>query len=738
MAVARVALPVGAFATFDYWIPDGLVVVRGTLVRVRLARRALAGVVVDVVPTSGIAREKLQPISEVRHDLPVVPEDWLGLAEFVARYYQEPLGLVLAQMLPPLVALRTQAAPARRVPTARRLTEPGMTALATSLARAPRGRALYDEWNAAPDSVLAAAAFAALPPHLKNTVRRWEAAGWVEAVASGPDVAGSVNGQRAPRTPLNPDQTRAVAAIVDAAGSFAPFLLQGITGSGKTEVYLAAAAECIAAGGQVLILVPEINLTPQFLQRITAALPNQRTVTLHSRLPAGDRLRHWCNAAAGEVDLVLGTRLAVFAPLPRLGLIVVDEEHDPSFKQQDGVRYHGRDVAVWRARQRGVPVVLGSATPSLESLVHAQRDRYRWLELPLRAVVPARLPSFVFVPSRDPAALEGISAPLVAALEATLGRDEQSLVFINRRGFALSLLCSACGWQAGCPRCSARLVVHRETTDLRCHHCGHIERLPRTCPECGNVDLLPLGHGTQRLERALAGRFPEARIARIDRDSTRRKGAFAAIRDRVHEGDVDILVGTQMLAKGHDFPRLTLVGILGADNALYSGDFRATERLAALLFQVSGRAGRADLPGSVIVQTDFPTHPLARALSAHDYGSFAEELLAERRAAMLPPFAHLALLVAEAPSRDAVDAFLAAASEAGRAAAHAASAAVEVFPPVPASLPRRAGLERGQVLAQAIERGAMQRFLPDWRDAVVALPGRRVRWALDVDPLGFS
>jgi len=678
MAVARVALPVAASAAFDYWIPDGLAVGRGAFVCVRLAGRALVGVVVDVVPTSAVAREKLQPIAEVRHDLPALPADLLGLAEFVARYYQEPLGLVLAQMMPPLAALPRRAPPSRRSAAALQLT------------------------------------------------------------AAGSDSTGMGGGNIAAGASLNPDQMRAMTAVVGALGSFVPFLLQGVTGSGKTEVYLAAAAECIAAGGQALILVPEINLTPQFLQRITAALPTRRTVTLHSRLPAGERLRNWCRAAAGEADLVLGTRLAVFAPLPRLGLIVVDEEHDPSFKQQDGVRYHGRDVAVWRARQRGVPVVLGTATPALESLVHAQRARYRWLKLPLRAVVPARLPSFVFVPNRDAAALEGIGAPLVTALESRLARGEQSLVFINRRGFALSLLCSACGWQAGCPRCSARLVVHRETTDLRCHHCGHVERLVRACPECGNVDLLPLGHGTQRLERALADRFPGARIARIDRDSTRRKGAFAAVRDRVHAGDVDILVGTQMLAKGHDFPRLTLVGVLGADNVLYSGDFRATERLAALLFQVSGRAGRADLPGEVILQTDFPTHPLARALAAHDYESFAEVLLAERRAATLPPFAHLALLVAEAPRRDAVDAFLAAASEAGRAAAHAASAAVEVFPPVPASLPRRAGLERGQVLAHAIERGAMQRFLPHWRDAVAALPGRRVRWALDVDPLGFA
>jgi primosomal protein N' (replication factor Y) len=667
MAIARVALPVAAAALFDYWIPDGLAVARGALVEVRLARRALAGVVVDVVATSEVAQERLQPIVELRQDVPPLPADVLGLAEFVAKYYQEPMGLVLAQMLPPLAAVTRRTRLSRRD-----------AGLCDAAAREPHG------------------------------------------------------------VPLNVDQARAAKAIIAAAGSFAPYLLQGVTGSGKTEVYLAAAAECIAAGGQVLILVPEINLTPQFRQRIAEALPARRTVTLHSRLPAGERLRNWCEAASGQADLVLGTRLAVFTPLPRLGLIVIDEEHDPSFKQQDGVRYHGRDVAVWRARQRNVPVVLGSATPSLETLVHAQKARYHWQKLPRRAVAPAREAAVAFVPSRDATALEGIGAPLEAALATRLERGEQSLVFINRRGFALSLLCSSCGWQAGCPRCSARLVVHRETADLRCHHCGHAERLVRTCPECGNVDLVPLGHGTQRLERALGARFPNARIERIDRDSTRRKGAFSGVRDRVHAGEVDILVGTQMLAKGHDFPRLTLVGVVGADNALYSGDFRATERLAALLFQVSGRAGRADLPGEVIVQTDFPTHPLAQALAAHDYERFAEALLAERRAATLPPFAHLAMLVAEARTRDAVDAFLAAASEAGRRAARAESASVEVFPSVPASMPRRAGLERGQVVAHAIERGAMQRFLPHWRSAIEALPGRRVRWGLDVDPLGFA
>ena len=669
MAIARVALPVAAEAPFDYWIPEGLAVDRGALVRVRLSRRSLTGVVVDVTPTTEVPREKLQPIDELRVEVPALPADVLELARFVAGYYQEPLGLALAQMLPPLAITTTRK---------------------------------------------------------RRTITPLDA----PAFAHDRDNRSAVS--------LNSDQEQATKALHAAAGSFAPFLLQGVTGSGKTEVYLAAAAERIAAGGQVLILVPEINLTPQFHERTRNALPGRRTVTLHSRLSPGERRVRWCGAALGDADLVLGTRLAVFTPLPRLALIVVDEEHDPSFKQQDGVRYNGRDVAVWRARQRSVPVVLGSATPSLESLTHAQAGRYRWLKLSRRAAAPARLPDVHLAPNRDAAAMEGIGGPLVAALATRLDRREQSLIFINRRGFAVSLLCSACGWQAGCSRCSARLVVHRETADLRCHHCGHVESLRRACPDCGNVDLVPVGHGTQRLERALAEHFPDARIARIDRDSTRRKGAFADVRDRVHAGEVDILVGTQMLAKGHDFPRLTLVGVLGADNALYSGDFRATERLASLLFQVAGRAGRADLAGEVIVQTDFPSHPLARALVAHDYESLAEALLAERRAATLPPFACLALLTAEAPRREAVDAFLTAASDAGRSAARGSSGRVEVFAPVPAALPRRAGLERGQVLARALEKGEMQRFLPHWRAAIATLPGRRVRHALDVDPLGFA
>jgi len=694
---------------------------------VQLGRRTLVGVVVAIGASSDVAQDRLQPVREVLTTMAPLPSDVLAVAGFVARYYQEPLGLVIAQMLPPSVAV------ARRPPAAVAavaLTQEGRVEIPMRTTRAPAARALFERLIATEGAAFGADAITTMTPRERKTLRGWLEHRWIAPVSPRPSPE--------PSPVLNAEQRDAAAAITGGLGAFAPFLLQGVTGSGKTEVYLAAAAAAIDAGGQVLLLVPEINLTPQLAARIATALPGRRTVVLHSRLAAGERARAFAAAAAGEVDLVLGTRLAVFTPLPRLALVVVDEEHDASYKQQDGVRYHGRDVAVWRARQRGVPIVLGSATPSLETLLHAQRGRYGWLRLRARAIDAARPPTVSFAPDRDPLAVEGIGPILLAAIDARLRRGEQSLVFVNRRGFSPSLLCAACGWQAGCPRCSVRLVVHREDQCLRCHHCGHAERLPRSCPSCGNVDLLPLGHGTQRLEHALVARFPGARIARVDRDSTQRRDAFEAMREGVHAGDIDILVGTQMLAKGHDFQRLTLVGVLGADNALYSADFRATERAAALLFQVAGRAGRAQFPGEVIVQTDFPAHPLYRALAAHDYESFAATLLEERQATGLPPYGHLALLAAEAHDRRDVDAFLAAARDAAQDLLAASKVSVDVYPPVPAALARRAGLERAQVLAQSAERATLQRFLPAWREAIEALPGRRVRWALDVDPAGFG
>lgn len=661
MAIARIALPVAAWHLFDYWIPDGLQVAQGDIVRVRLAGRLQCGVVTGIESTSDFL-DRVQPIESLA-GVARLPAEIMELAEFAGAYYQAPPGMAFALVTPPLVRARASNR---------------------------------------------------------------------EAMAASPATA-----ELRPRHALNPPQRAAVDAIVAAHRSFAPMLLHGITGSGKTDVYLAAAAHFVAQGEQVLILVPEINLTPQFEQHVAAALPGVATATLHSRLAAGARRKHWDAAANGTARIVLSTRLGVFAPLPQLALIVVDEEHDDSYKQQDGVRYHARDLAVWRARKRSVPIVLGSATPSLETWARAKASRYRTLALPQRADTRAKLPEIRFAPVRGQETRDGLSRELRDALAARLAAGEQSLLFINRRGFAPSLKCAACAWESECPRCSARLVVHRAPERLRCHHCGHVERPPRACPECGNVDLLPVGFGTQRLEQTIRALYPTARVARVDRDTTRAKNAFADVRQRVEDRELDILVGTQMLAKGHDFPRLTLVGVLGADNALYSADFRATERLAALLMQVAGRAGRAELAGTVIVQTDFPDHPVYRALATHDYDRFADELLRERDAAQLPPASHVALLVAEAHARADVDRFLDDAVDRARAVQGSADV-VDVFPPVPPTMARRAGFERGQVLVQSLRRAALHAFLPQWRDAVAASPAStRVRWALDVDPAAF-
>ncbi|HEY7945342.1 MAG TPA: primosomal protein N' [Casimicrobiaceae bacterium] len=721
--MVRVALPVAAHQLFDYWLPAGLAVRPGSILVARLGLRALTGVAVALADRSDVLPERLLPIEQIVAGLPPLPAELIDLASFIATYYQQPIGLCLAQMLPPLVARG-----AARVPMAQRhrLTAAGRDALAGAQGRALAMRSLLQSAQGASTAELRA-----LGGYAWRLLGAWRRDEWVEPVRT---VAGAAAGAM----DLNADQRAALAEAIPERPGFRASLLQGVTGSGKTAVYLEAADKVIAAGGQVLLLVPEIGLTPQLEQRIVDALPGARVAMLHSRLGAAERRRHWLAAASGEARLIVGTRLAVFAPAPDLGLIVVDEEHDGSFKQHEGVRYHARDVAIYRASRRDVPVILGSATPSLESYAQASRGRYRWLRLPLRATAQTALPPVRLVPNRAAGTIEGVGPAMREAIGARLDRREQSLLFINRRGYAPALLCAGCGWKAQCPRCAARLVVHRETAGLRCHHCGHAQKLPRACPDCGNQDLLPLGAGTQRLERALAELYPAARILRIDRDSTRGKGAFASMREAVDAGDIDILVGTQMLAKGHDFARLTLVGVLGADNALYSGEFRATERLFALLEQVAGRAGRRDLAGEVLVQTDFPQHPLYAALAAHDFDRFAATLLAERDSLALPPFAHLALLLAEARSSGPLQAFLGAASERGRALAAAGAHACEVYAPVPATLPRRAGLERAQVLVQSRDRGALQAFLPRWRGELERLAERKVRWSLDVDPLGFG
>jgi primosomal protein N' (replication factor Y) len=533
---------------------------------------------------------------------------------------------------------------------------------------------------------------------------------------------------------LTAEQAAAIAAI-DLNGGFAASLLHGVTGSGKTEVYLRLIAQVLAGGRQVLLLVPEINLTPQLEGRVRTRFPDSETVALHSDLAEAARERNWRAAFAGEAGIVLGTRLAVFTPLPRLGLIIVDEEHDPSFKQQDGMRYSARDVAVFRARQAGIPVVLGSATPSLESWANVRGGRYRLLTLARRANAQAVLPAVALADTRRMSLQEGFSPPLLAAIEERLARGEQSLVFLNRRGYAPVLACPACGWISRCRRCAANLVLHQADHRLRCHHCGFEARVPKSCPTCGNQDIHPFGRGTQRVEGWLQERFPSARVLRVDRDSVKSRKQWETVLERIHGGEADILVGTQMLAKGHDFPKLTLVGVLGADAALFAADWRSPERLFAQLMQVAGRAGRAELQGEVLVQTEYPDHPLYAALVAHDYAGFARAQLAEREQAGFPPYSFQAMLRAEAPAMADAIAFLATACAMPVVREHPA---VALYDPVPMRLARMADFERGQLLAESPSRPALQAFLPQWRAAIETIKTpARLRWHLEVDPLGF-
>jgi len=529
--------------------------------------------------------------------------------------------------------------------------------------------------------------------------------------------------------PLNAAQQQAADAIGGATG-FSPLLLYGVTGSGKTEVYLQACAQVLRrdADAQILILVPEINLTPQLEANIRARLPGVMLATLHSSLSEGERMLHWLAAHTGRARIVLGTRLAILASLPNLKMIVIDEEHDPSYKQQEGLRYSARDLAVWRARQLGIPIVLGSATPSLESWHHAQTGRYRRLELRERAVRDAVLPRVKLIDMERDKPKEGLTSALMQALRLRMERGEQSLLFLNRRGYAPVLCCEACGWISNCTRCTAFMVLHRPERRLRCHHCSLELRIPHACPTCGNVDLQPLGRGTQRVEEGLQALFPQARILRIDADSTRRKGSAQEAFDTVHRGDVDILIGTQMVAKGHDFKKLTLVGVLNPDTALFSQDYRASERLFAQLMQVAGRAGRAGLESEVLIQSRYCQHPLYGAVMRHDYDRFAGSLLEERHQAALPPYMYQALLRAEAPELATAIAFLEAARDA------VPSDTVVINDPIPMTMTRVHNVDRAQLLVESNSRPALQAFLTEWVDALRAMK-TRVRWSLEVDPL---
>lgn len=675
--VLSIALDAPLDTEFDYlWNPTGPEQAEpavGQFALVPFGRRKVVGLVIAVKDDSDVDAARLREVIAIRSELVPVPADWIALCRFAADYYQRPLGEVALPCLPKSLRLEKTVALERAL---KKLAQPKP---------------------------------AAAPP------------------------------EPSPRPVLNEEQQAAVDAIVTAEG-FQTHLLFGVTGSGKTEVYLHATERLLqrerdaARPAQALILVPEINLTPQLEANVRARFPHLTVVALHSQLAEGERLRHWMAAHLGKADIVLGTRLAVLASMPHLKLIIVDEEHDPSYKQQEGLRYSARDLAIWRAHQQQIPVVLGSATPSVESWQHADSGRYRKLQLKQRAVTNAQLPRVGLIDMEVNKAPDGLSPPLIAALRARLERGEQSLLFLNRRGYAPVMHCDACGWISNCRRCTAFMVLHKPERRLRCHHCSLEMRIPVSCPTCGNVDLQPLGRGTQRVEEYLQTLFPDARVLRIDADSTRRKGSAQAAFESVHKGEVDILLGTQMVAKGHDFQRLTLVGVINPDTALFSQDYRAGERLFAQLMQVAGRAGRAagkDGQASraeVLIQTRYPQHPLYRALIAHDYEGFARGTLEERRVAGLPPFMFQALLRAEAKELQQALDFL---SQARTLYEHEG---IAINDPVPMTVTRVAGVERAQLLLESASRPQLQAFLKPWMRALRDMKSR-IRWSLEVDPV---
>src|SRR5882724_6347033 len=722
MTIARIALDVPLETLFDYRTGD-LAPVPGQLVVVPFGRRRDVGVVVELADRSEITDARLRRIERFL-PLDPLPEDLLALTRFCSDYYHHPFGRALLSTLPSLIKRAGYSGPKHQWQYA--LTSAGRALPADQF---PPGAAVKRRLLAAlsTSAALGQAQLRALSARALALLQQWMESGWVEKRrATIPDAPAS-RSEQGPQ--LTGEQRHAVEMISATFGTFSPWLLDGVTGSGKTEVYFRLIEAAIGHGSQSLLMVPEINLTPQLEARFLQRFPGVRLVSLHSGLSDGERCKRWLAAFAGDAQVVLGTRLSVFTPLPRLGLVIVDEEHDASFKQQEGLRYSARDLALLMARQRSVPVVLGSATPALESYHHARSGRFGHLHLSTRPA--AKPPHIRLIETRSVRQTHGMSEPLLQAIRERLARGEQSLVFLNRRGFAPALVCGACGWAAQCSRCTARLVWHLRAARLRCHYCGHEEHLPPACPECGDQDLKGLGQGTQRLEQALTGIFPGARILRIDRDTTRRKRSWQAMRDDINEERVDILVGTQMLAKGHDFPKLTLVVIVNPDSALFSADFRAAEKLLQQLMQVTGRAGRADLPGEALVQTQFPAHPLYQALLRQDYRAFADELLAERKHSGFPPFVYQALLRAEALSEPAVMGFLAQAVRS--AAAHDND--VTLYDPVPAAIARVAGHHRAQLLVQSSSRGALQRFLSSWFPTLAQKKAGRVRWSLDVDPL---
>jgi len=729
VSLLRVALPAPLPKLFDYLPPAGFAApdcLPGMRVKVPFGRASKIAVVVRLIEDSEVPAARLRAAEELLDARPLLSEMDLDFLQWAAGYYHHPVGEVVSAALPLRLRKRAQALPLAE--TLYRVVLPTEDALAT-VSRAPRQRAVLQALLDAPGRSLGDALLRTLCDDPGGPVRQLREKGVIESIQAepAPQPFVAVESEHV----LNEQQQRAVAEVGKSLGTFGAFLLQGVTGSGKTEVYLQLAHKVLQQDRSVMILVPEISLTPQLQQRFAERLGGAVSV-LHSGMGEAERERAWQRVRLGLCRVVLGTRSLVLNPVADLGLIVVDEEHDTSFKQQEGFRYSARDLAIVRAQRANCPVLLGSATPSLESLRNVEAGRYAHLQLTERAG-GARPPRIDLLDIRDQPLQSGLAGPMLQALARTIEAGEQAMVFLNRRGFAPVLACYSCGWVSDCPRCDAHQTLHRASNLLWCHHCGSQRRAPQACPECGEQDLHPLGQGTEQVENFLAERFPGVPLIRVDRDATSRKGSLDKLLAQVHASEAALLVGTQMLAKGHHFPRVTLVGVMDADGGLFSADFRATERMAQLLMQVAGRAGRGDRPGRVLIQTRYPDHPLLQTLVQQGYDAFAQAALAERSEAEFPPFSYQALLRAEANKPELPRDFL---QQVADWVQSIPGAEVELWGPVPAPMARRVGRFRAHLLIQSQGReqlhpvlGHLQQYLAESKAA------RKVRWSLDVDPV---
>ena len=726
--ILKVAVPVPLYSSFDYLVLEPLqdqTFYPGCRVRVPFGRRTTIGVILEVSDHSDFALNKLKAIDELIDTTPVLSPQILDLLRWAASYYLHPIGEVIQTALPSLLRQGKLAeAPVIKIwKTAEGISTDDLE----SLKRAPKQQQILQILLNKPEG-FDELSLNEIQPNWRAPMKALLEKGQVSCIHQ-PSLPQAQPVSSQPPA-LNDEQQLAIAAIGDKLGQHHIHLLHGVTGSGKTEVYLALSQQVIADGKQVLVLVPEISLTPQLTERFQQRMGCPIAV-LHSGLNDQQRLGAWVAASTGHARLIIGTRSAIFTPLPDLGLVIVDEEHDGSYKQQEGFRYNARDLALVRTQKEGVPVVLGSATPSLETLHNVNRQRFHIHTLKQRARSQSKTKLKLLDMCSQPIK-EGMSAALLDKVDQHLKQGNQVILFLNRRGFSPLLMCHSCGWMTRCQRCDANMTYHKHKHQLHCHHCGAETRSPTKCGDCGGEELLAIGTGTERIEEFLNERFPDTHINRIDRDTTRRKGALEDKLQQAHAGGASILVGTQMLAKGHDFPNVTLVGVLDTDQALYSADFRAAEHLAQLVIQVSGRAGRAEKPGEVLIQTHHPDHPLLQTLLHQGYEKFAESALVERQQAGFPPYKHLVLLRCGAIKKEMGMQFM---NEARELADQCNTETVEIFGPWPAPMEKRAGRFRTQTMLQCDDRKKLHQLLRHWLPQLQQLKSaRQVRWSIDVDP----